>query len=210
MRKRWKLITIFCFAAVLIQGCATLNGTVPFKYVPSLATGEPSNLRLGMEKLDDKRPDDDRLATKTIDDVDEKVTAKLLEDFRSSQMFSVIDFPIQKDKDDLIMKGEIRRFYWELHPIPIVFIPFINILLAFDIPTYYADGTTELNVKLVSSNTGKVLAEYDKTSTKTETYSLYNFKDGEEGAELAEAFREVSKQLKEAILSDIKAGRLKE
>ncbi len=67
----------------------------------------------------------------------------------------------------------------------------------------------ELQVHLVNPKTGATIAEYSKTSTKSESYSIYNFKAGEAGAELAEAFRDVSKQVKEAMVSDIKAGRIK-
>ena len=194
--------------ALLLQGCATLVGTVPFKYVPSLASGEPVSLRLGMEKLVDKRPDGDRSATESIPDVDEKVTAKLLEDFRSSQMFTMVDFPIQGDKDDLILKGEIKRFYWKLTPSPIVFIPIINLLIYFGIPVHEAEGVATLRVQLVSAKTGQTMAEYEKTSTRTATFSIYNLKAGEAGSELADAFRDVAKQIKDAIVADGKAGRL--
>jgi hypothetical protein len=121
-RSRLRALASVLSLALLLQGCATLVGSVPFKYVPSLAGGEPLTLRLGMEKLVDKRPDGDRSATESITDVDEKVTAKLLEDFRSSQMFAAVDFPLQGDKDDLVLKGEITRFYWKLTPSPIVYL----------------------------------------------------------------------------------------
>jgi hypothetical protein len=62
---------------------------------------------------------------------------------------------------------------------------------------------------LVNSKTGETVAEYNKNSTKSDSYTIYNLKAGEAGAELAEAFREVPKQIKQAISSDIKAGRLK-
>jgi hypothetical protein len=194
--------------ALLLQGCATLVGSVPFKYVPSLAGGEPLNVRLGMEKLVDKHPEGDRSATESITDVDEKVTAKLLEDLRSSQMFATVDFPARNDKNDLILKGEVKRFYWKLTPNPIVFIPIINLAIYFGIPIHDAEGIANLQVQLVSSKTGKVLAEYDKTSTRTATYTLYNLKAGEAGSELADAFRDVAKQIKDAVLADGKAGRL--
>ena len=207
-RSRLPTLASLLSLALLLQGCATLVGSVPFKYVPSLAGGEPLNVRLGMEKLVDKRPDGDRSATESITDVDEKVTAKLLEDFRSSQMFAAVDFPIQSDKDDLILKGEIKRFYWKLTPSPIIFIPLINLLIYFGIPIHDAEGIANVHVQLVSSKTGKVLAEYDKTSTRTATFTLYNLKAGEAGSELADAFRDVAKQIKDAVLADGKAGRL--
>lgn len=210
MQKRWRLsivLTLF-FTGFLFQGCATLNGTVPFKYVPSLPSREPINLRLGMEKLVDIRPEDDRSATESIADVDEKVTAKLLEDFRSSQIFATIGFPAQREKDDLIMKGEIKRFYWKMTPSPIIFIPLVNIFIYFGVPVYNIEGVANLHVQLVSSKTGQIIAEYDKNSTKMESYTIYSFKAGEAGAELAEAFRDVSKQIKEAIFSDENRGHL--
>lgn len=194
--------------AVLLQGCATLVGSVPFRYVPSLAGGEPIPLRLGMERLVDKRPDGDRSATDSITDVDEKVTAKLLEDFRTSQIFTAVDFPVRRDTDDLILKGEIKRFYWKLTPNPIVFIPIINLVIYFGVPVNDLEGIANLRVQLVSSKTGKVVAEYDKSSTRTASFSIYNMKAGEAGSELADAFRDVVKQIKDAILVDAKAGRV--
>ncbi len=207
-RSRLRALASVLSLALLLQGCATLVGSVPFKYVPSLAGGEPLNVRLGMEKLVDKRPDEDRSATESITDVDEKVTAKILEDFRSSQMFAAVDFPIQGDKDDLVLKGEIKRFYWKLTPSPIVFIPIINLLIYFGIPINEAEGVASLRVQLVRAKTGQPIAEYEKSSTRTATYTLYNLKAGEVGSELADAFRDVAKQIKDAILADGKAGRL--
>ncbi len=207
-RLRLRLPTIAVSMALLLQGCATLVGTVPFKYVPSLATGEPFSLRMGMEKLVDQRPDGDRSATESIPDVDEKVTAKLLEDLRSSQMFTAVDFPTQGDKDELILKGEIKRFYWKLTPSPIVFIPLINLLIYFGIPIHEAEGVATLRVQLVRTKTGQPIAEYEKSSTRTATYTLYNLKAGEVGSELADAFRDVAKQIKDSIVADGKAGRL--
>ena len=87
----------------------TVNGSVPFHYVPSLNTGKQSTATLGVEKFIDNRPADDKDTTKSISDVDEKITSKTLEDFRSSQMFSAINFPASHEKDDLIIKGEIKR-----------------------------------------------------------------------------------------------------
>ncbi len=87
-------LIIVCLTVLFLQGCATLNGSVPFKYVPSLASAEPTDLHVGMEKFVDKRPQEDFKCTKSIADVDEKVTAKFLEDFRSSQIFTTVDFPV--------------------------------------------------------------------------------------------------------------------
>lgn len=103
-------VLVFCLLFFVV-GCTTLNGSVPFQYVPSLSTMEQRNINVGMEKFIDSRPAEDKLATDNIPDVDEKVTVKLLEDFRTSKMFSSVDFPVSRDKDSLILNGEIKRFY---------------------------------------------------------------------------------------------------
>jgi hypothetical protein len=237
MKNRWKVspVVILCLTGVLLQGCggtpliippsrgegerlkqisymkyATALEHVVFRYVPSLRAGKSTNLRVGVEKFADKRPEKDRLTTRNIADVDEKVTGRLLEDFQAWQIFSAIDFPLQKDKDDLIMSGEIRRFYWKFSESPIKFIPLINLLILFGIPMYYVDGIIELQVRLVSFKTGEIVAEYDKRSAKKITLNLYTRDNIDDpGVELGEAFSDVSEQIKEAIVSDIKEGRLK-
>jgi len=123
-------------------------------------------------------------------------------------MFTAVDFPTQGDKDELILKGEIKRFYWKLTPSPIVFIPLINLLIYFGIPIHEAEGVATLRVQLVRTKTGQPIAEYEKSSTRTATYTLYNLKAGEVGSELADAFRDVAKQIKDSIVADGKAGRL--
>ena len=204
------LLAGLLFASMSVTtGCGTLNGTIPFRYVPSLPSAKPDKtVNLGVEKLLDNRPKDDKEATDAITDVDEKVTAKLIEDFRSSQIFASVDFPVEK-KDDLVLKGEIKRFYWKLSPSPIIFIPLLNLLMYFGIDIYNIESVAEFHIQLINPKTGQSLAEYNKSSTKAQSYTLYNFKAGEAGAELAEAFREVSKQIKDAIISDLRSDRLK-
>jgi hypothetical protein len=203
------IVIIVCISGALLQGCATLNSSVPFRYVPSLITGEPTDLRLGMEKLADKRPEGDRSATESISDIDDKTTSKLLEDFRTTQIFAAVDYPPQPVKDDFIMKGEIRRFYWKLTPEPYIFIPFVGCIVYFGAPAHTAEGIAELSVQLVNPKTGAVLSKYERIATKKTTYTIYNFKAGEAGSELADAFRDVSKQIKDSIVEEIKAGLFK-
>jgi hypothetical protein len=164
---------------------------------------------IGMDKFVDSRPADDREVTKAIPDVDEKVTSKVLEDFRSSGMFARVDFPARADKDAFIVKGEIKRFYWKTKHNPIKFIPFVNLLLLLGITSYNIEAVVDLRVQILDAKTGAVLSEYDKTSTKTESATLYDNKSGESGAELAEAFREVVKQIKDGIAGDIKSGKIR-
>jgi hypothetical protein len=192
--------------AGLLSGCATLNGSVPFKYAPRLATGEPISQRIGMEKFDDIRPSDDRDATSDLPNVDEQVTAKLLEDFRASQLFERIDFPARTD-DGLIMRGKIKRFYWKNTPNPVGFIPVANFALYFGAPARYSEAVVTIQAQLIDPKNGRVLSEYEKTATRGTSVSMYNVTVGEFGAELADAFREVARPLKDAIAADARSGR---
>ncbi len=193
--------------AFLLQGCYTLNGTVPFKYVPSLSSGDSIEMRAGMERLADKRPSNDKSSTENIDDVSDKVTAKLLEDFRASQLFTGLDLPPQKGKNDLILRGDIKRFYWKATPSPIAFIPIVNLAAYFGAPVTFIEAVVAIQLEVVSTKSGQVVATYERTATREDSYTIYRRTAGEAGAELAEAFRDVAKQLKESIVADAKAER---
>lgn len=52
-------------------------------------------------------------------------------------------------------------------------------------------------------------SEYDKTSIKTDSGTLYVNKSGESGSELAEAFRDVVKQIKDSLAADIQAEKIR-
>ncbi|MGZ6291969.1 MAG: hypothetical protein ACXWMK_07230 [Syntrophales bacterium] len=54
----------------------------------------------------------------------------------------------------------------------------------------------------------EINANHDRTPTKTDTATLDDNKSGESGAERAEAFREVVKQIKDGIVGDIKSGKI--
>ncbi|MFA5181621.1 MAG: hypothetical protein WC405_09910 [Syntrophales bacterium] len=65
-----KLLICSLLALMLISGCSTLNGSVPFRYVSSLNTIPRTDAVLGMEKFVDRRPDGDREVTDGIPDID--------------------------------------------------------------------------------------------------------------------------------------------
>jgi hypothetical protein len=211
MKKWGKLwvIVLWCSTVALTQGCATLNSSVPFKYVPALTVAEPNQLIVGMEELVDTRPEKDLKATKSISDVADKATATLLQDFRTSRIFDELHYPPQPGKDTYIIKGEINRFYWKYSPSPIVFIPCVGCLVYAGVPAGSAKGICEISLQVTDARTGAVVAQYNATDTRKSDYTIYNMKTGEHGAELADTFREVSKQFKDAIVSDIRAGRFK-
>lgn len=161
-----------------------------------------------MEKFVDSRPAGDLEVTACIPDVDEKITAKVIEDLQSSKIFADIEIPPYSESNDVILKGEIKRFYWKTTHNPIKYIPMVQMLLLLGITSEHVEAVTNLRVTVVDAKTNTVLAEYDKIATKTDSGTLYKTKAGESGAELAEAFREVMKQIKESLASDIGAGKI--
>ena len=198
---------MFCWL-FLLSGCSTLNGSVPFHYVPSLSSINQNSAVLGMEKFVDRRPAEDREATKSIPDIDEKITAKVLDDLKSSRMFADVHFPARSNEDNLIIKGEIKRFYWKTKHNPIKFIPIVQMLLLLGITSHNVEAVVELKVQILDAKTGAVLSEYDKSSIKTDSGTLYVNTSGESGSELAEAFRDVVKQIKDSLAADIQTKKI--
>jgi hypothetical protein len=208
MNKRIGFIAGIVGMSLLVQGCATLNGNVPFHYTPSLSQGDPIDLNVGIKKFVDNRPQADKDATKSIPDIDEKVTAKIIEDFRSSQLFTKLSYPARVENDDIVLSGEIRRFNWKLSTSPLQYIPFLNLVFLFGIPAGNLDGSAQL-VVTATDKLGKTLAVYDRTSSKNSTFNIYQGKTGEMGAELGDAFRDVVKQIKDDIYRDAQSGKFK-
>ena len=185
-------------------GCSvTLNSNVPFLYQPSLPVADATAYRLGVNKLEDKRSAEDRETTEEIRDLDEKVTVKLLEDLRGSNLFASVKFPPKSDRDEMVLRGEIQRFSWKISTSPVLWMPIINILIYFGVPIYDVEAVAQLKIWLSDGKTGMVISEYTKFAKRENAYSLYNMKAGEAGAELADAFRDVMKQMKEGMLADL-------
>ncbi len=194
-----------CLAGLTLTatGCASLNSSVPFQYQPSLSAGKTVQKSAGFNLLEDLRPEADRSYTKSIKDVSEKITAKLIEDFQRSKVFQDIHYPITAN-DDLIIDGKVSRFMWKFYAEPILYIPYVNIITLFGIPTYKAYGVTEIELELKDRSTGQMIGNVSANSRVENSYNIYNFKAGEAGAELAESFRDVAKKLKEGVIQKLK------
>jgi hypothetical protein len=203
MFKKYLFFLIFGIAIIILSGCASLNGDVPFRYQPSLVSyGKQIEKTVGLNMLEDKRPEGDIAYTKSIKDVAEKVTSKLLEDLEKSKIFREIHYPAQSD-DDLTIDGTINRFIWKFYSTPISYIPGINLAIYFGAPCYDAYGIASIALEVKDNKTGNMLATIDESSEIRDSYSLYNFKAGEAGAELSEAFRDVAKKLKTGLITKI-------
>lgn len=203
-------VSLLCLLTLmLVTGCSTLNGSVPFRYVPSLNSIPRTDAVLGMEKFVDSRPLDDREVTESIPDIDEKITIKVLEDLRTSRIFADIEIPARRESDDLVLKGEIKRFYWKTTHNPLKYVPLLQVVMLLGIPSEHVEAVVDLKITLVDAKTNEVLAVYDKTSTRTDTATMYRTKSGESGAELAESFRDVMKQVKDNIADDVRKGKVR-
>lgn len=202
MSQRLGLALCLVVVCVFI-GCASLNGTVPFQYQPSLvASSKTIDKTVGINMLADKRPEGDVSYTKSIKDIPEKITSKFIEDLEKSKIFKEVHFPAQQT-DDIVIDGSIDRFMWKLYASPISYIPFLNLVIYFGVPCNEAYGITGISLEVKDNKSGAIIGKLAEESKITETYTIYNMKAGEAGAELAESFRDVSKKLKEDMLTKV-------
>ena len=202
MKKRIGTVLVLFVSICFITSCTTLKGNVPFGYQPSLiAVSKKVNKNVGFDVLIDKRPSNEVKATeRPIQDVTNKITYKIIEDFRSSGIFTEVNFPA-KDTDDLIIKGEINKFIWreDNNWFAVIFLP----LVYFGLPVGDYVGEADITLKVIDNKTGQVLGTVRGAGEQRLTVTLYSMSVGEIGSELAEAFRQCVKQLKEKILTEI-------
>jgi hypothetical protein len=188
---------------VMFSGCASLNSSIPFQYQPSLISlTQTINKTVGLNMLIDKRPEGDVAYTKSIKDLSEKVTAKLLEDFNKSNLFKEIHYPAQPG-DDIVINGTVDRFMWKMYMTAIGYIPLINMFVYFGAPCYESYGVAGITLEIKDNKTGKIIGTLSESSKIETSYTIYNFKAGEAGTELQEAFRDVAKKLKEDLLRKV-------
>jgi len=194
---------IFIGLLLVVSGCASLNANVPFEYQPSfVANARTIDKVVGLNMLLDKRPESDIAYTKSIKDVSEKITSKLLEDFDKSKIFKEIHYPAQS-KDDITINGTVDRFMWKLYSTPISYIPLLNLVIYFGVPCYESYGVADITLEIKDNRTGAIIVTLKESSKIETSYTLYDFKAGEAGAELSDAFRDVAKKLKEDILTKV-------
>jgi len=194
--KKMLVLVLLCFG---LYGCASLNSSVPFRYQPSLiASNKTIDKVVGLNLLSDKRPEIDVSYTKSIKDISEKVTAKLLEDFDKSKLFKEIHFPA-RTTDDIVISGTIDNFIWKMYATPINYIPVLGLVVIFGVPEYEAYGIAGITLEIKDNKSGTIIGKLEETSRQESEYTMYNFKTGEAGAELEEAFRDVAKKLKEGV-----------
>lgn len=152
--------------------------------------------------LIDKRPEGDVAYTKSISDISEKITSKLLEDFNASKVFKEVHYPPQRE-DDIIINGTVDRFMWKFYATPIYYIPILNLVCYFGVPYSEAYGIAGISLEIKDNKTGAIIGTLQESSRFDSSYTFYNFKAGDAGTELEDAFRDTAKKLKEDLLTRI-------
>ncbi len=200
MLKRLNLLLILG-VVFFASGCTSLKGNVPFQYQPSLISKTKSiDKSVGFNILEDNRPKADVKSTKkTIKDVPNKVTYKLMEDFKASEIFREVNYP-PSASDDIIINGTLNRFRWRIKPLFTAFIPYLPL---FGVPIQKDIGEADITLRVVDAKTGLLIKEINGAYKDELTYTLYNASVGEAGSELAEALRESVKQLKTKVLTEV-------
>jgi len=191
-------IIVFIFAEL---SCITLNDQVIFKYNLSLTDSKQTKFTLGIAKFKDFRDDSQKKSTEFFGDVEEKITAKILEDFKFSSSFKDVHYRCE-DSEDFCMKGTIIAFNWKAEINPFAIIPILNLFIFFGMPIDSRHGVISLKVDIYKKNT--FVKSFQRKFEKKTLNGLYYAKAGDPGAELAEAFRETVKLLKNDIGEIIK------
>ncbi len=149
----------------------------------------------------DDRPKSDSIYTKNISDIPEKITAKLLEDFNASHIFKELHYS-SRGSDDIVINGRVDRFTWKLYSTPLGYVPLVSY---FGISTLQAYGVATITLEIKDNHSGAVIATIQESAAIKNAFSVYNFKIGDSGSELEDAFREVGRKLKQAVLQKLSA-----
>ncbi len=196
-----KYVVCLVMIAHLFSGCIRLKGNTVYEYVPDLPKGTVP-VTVTVETFEDLRPESDRKKTKDIEPVAQKITRKVYDDFKDSQLFEKI-LSGSDASSDLVVKGRVYSFYWKNRYQWYDFVPYLNLILLFGVPAGRFTGEVELAVDLISKNSGKIIGSYKDHAKKEDTYTGYrSFWGLEAGAETSEAFRLAVQNIKAGILSD--------
>lgn len=206
-RKKMKNSGVTVMAIVLIfllLGCAAMpKSTSLFHHVPLLPRGTV-DVKAGFDAFDDKRPQKEKKMMKNIPDLAEQVSSVVCRDFRDAELFDSIQMGYTKDEVDIIVRGEIRSFFWKSGYSATTFIPYVNLIHLIGIPCGSNKGGVELYVELVNAKTGERIAAYNESSNSKKAYSVYQSMSHRVsgGEETGGAFRIVVDLLRKDILVD--------
>ncbi len=134
-----------------------------------------------------------------------KITKAVLSDFRNNQVFKNIHKGI--DNPDLIMKGEVHRFYGKARPKSFVYATWpVGFIYLFGIPIADEEGVVEIEVSLHKPD-GSVVGKYSgksEFSDQATWYEAMRYLTGNMNisTQVNKAFSDSIAQIREKILND--------
>ncbi len=150
---------------------------------------------VGFVPLEDKRPTED---ISYMTSVREKVSSKIFDTLKSIELFDDMHSPA-KPEDYLVITGEIRRFGWESFDTMISYIPGLNVLPFFGLPSNRVDSEAEIYLVLKNTRSGEVILDFSELSKKRKKYNIYNFKQERAEEDLAQCFDIVLNKIRRRI-----------
>lgn len=194
---------LLCLALMLLtsSGCSSLKADVPFAYTPSLRMGQAIEGKAVFLQIQDVRPKKDRRSTREIPDCADKLTSKLVEDFRSTRLFSDLEYSPSRIEADFIITGRLEKFSWNTHQAITSYIPVVSLIHLLGFPYVTSTGEAQLTLEVQAGETASPRQYAGSAKNKT-SYSYYEFKNVERGVELQYALRDAVKQIKEQITKD--------
>jgi len=202
--KMRRLISSTLAFSVLLAGCAAApKSNVLFQHTPLLPKGTV-DVVVGIEQLEDKRPEKEKKLMKSISELSQQVTWVLFRDFRDAELFESISLVYDPQKVDVVVKGEIQSFFWKSDYSATTFVPIINVVHLVGVPCGESKGRVEIYLEFVNPKNGEVFASYTAASDSSKAYSLYESSSYHlsGGQETGDAFRVVAEQLRDRILAD--------
>lgn len=201
---KWALGLFMVGAVLFSSGCLHLSATVPFQYEPIPILNEgPIPRSVGFNVLADERPRGDRVRTRSVENLPEKVTAKLTEDLRKLRIFGAVHYPAT-EKDDVIVTGAIRRFSWKAYRGPLAGIPLINLFEATGLPMGLAGGVTEIRLEMKDGKTGVGLGTVSASAHARHVFNMFDVIPEAVGVELSESFQAAEAQLNKKLISRLR------
>lgn len=190
---------------LFLSGCASFPyGEKVFQYrpIPVPTTGKIEK-SVGLNILVDALPAKDKTYAKNISNLCERITAKILEDFSASGIFTNIHLGVQPG-DDISIGGTVNRFVWKGRNNPKVWIPLVGTFIS---PGWFTNGVVDITLEIREIKTGSVIGVLQKTSELKGGYSMNempgHMRGDEAEIELTNAFKNVVHGLKQDILAKL-------
>ena len=161
----------------------------------STSQEKETSIIVGFDLLEDKRPKKD---ISYMTSVSEKVSDKILKTLRNIRLFDEIHFPASED-DSIIISGEIRKFHWESFDTMISYIPGLNVLPFFGLPSTRVHSEVDIYLEFKNNKTNEAILGFIESYTKDKKYNIYNFKSDRADEDLANCFDIVLKRIKRKI-----------